>query len=125
LESRAEYGPNGLVVAHLQNAKIAGPFELSHIYYRGKQGAYGYCVNANIEDIMFGTKLAQRWSEVLMVQDSSGRWVLPDKFDFTPRLFVDRTDALLAAPSDCVNRDMQPFPELEAARNRRRAHLSQ
>lgn len=123
LESRAEYGPTGLV-AHLQNARIEGPFELPHIYYRGKLGAFGYCVNANIEDLVFGSTITQRWSVVLMVQDGSGHWVLPEKFDFAPRLFIDPTSSVASAPVDCLNREMQPFPELEAARNRRLAQRS-
>jgi hypothetical protein len=123
LEARAEYGPTG-VVGHLQNAKIAGPFELPHAYYRGKQGGFGYCVNASIEDLIFGSTFAQRWSEIFMVQDGSGHWVLPEKFDFAPRLFIDATSNVASAPIDCLNREVQPFPELEAARNRRLAQRS-
>jgi len=114
LESTEAYAPT-VFPAHLQNAKIGGPFDLKYSYRQGRKAGYGYCVNANIEDKIFGTTAAQRWSEVVMMQDASGQWFLPEKFVFSTSTQI---------PLDCIGQELQPFPELEAARNRRLAHLS-
>ncbi|SED84680.1 hypothetical protein SAMN05444161_4176 [Rhizobiales bacterium GAS191] len=124
LESSPEYGPVGWV-GHLQKATIAGPFETTNVSFNGKRGGHAYCVRAIIEDKIFGSEAGLRWSEVPMTQDGPAHWTVPEKFNFYPRLWVDGPKTLSVTPNDCANRDMQPFPELEAARERRLAKSAQ